>query len=266
MPSNEMVTRKKLTGELVKNASTKPLTIAVPAAVVVTGLLLHTIWLVPVALVVYAALFAATLFDGNEAERIGQRTYERARESQAAARALETSKLSPRIQQAFEAAREQERQIEQAIEQANLPFDDVTDEVDNLMSEMEKIARKAQIVDRYLATENSAETQTRLRQVQTEARGSSGATAEARERAAQALEDQLNVQRELEGELDRFFAEMEHLDASLGAIHGQIVRMSVAEESSMQNDIAGQVRELRERVSTLADGFGEAFGKLPSTA
>jgi hypothetical protein len=42
--------------------------------------------------------------------------------------------------------------------------------------------------------------------------------------------------------------------------------MSVAEESSMQNDIAGQVRELRERVSTLADGFGEAFGKLPSTA
>ena len=38
--------------------------------------------------------------------------------------------------------------------------------------------------------------------------------------------------------------------------------MSVAEDASVQDDLAGQVRSLRERVSTLAEGLSETTSQL----
>ena len=45
-------------------------------------------------------------------------------------------------------------------------------------------------------------------------------------------------------------------------IRGQIVRMSVAEDATVQTDVGAQVRDLRERVTTLADGMTEAVAKV----
>ena len=55
---------------------------------------------------------------------------------------------------------------------------------------------------------------------------------------------------------------MEHLIASLGVVHGQLVRMSVVDETHLQEDVAGQVRDLRERVASVADGLREAVAQL----
>jgi hypothetical protein len=93
-------------------------------------------------------------------------------------------------------------------------------------------------------------------------RGGSGDTIRARERAAAALEDRLRVGEALEGELERFEAEMEHLIASLGVVHGQVVRISVTDDAREQENVAGQVRALRERVGVLADGMREAVAEL----
>jgi len=58
---------------------------------------------------------------------------------------------------------------------------------------------------------------------------------------------------------------MEHLAASLGVVHGQLVRVNVAEEASLQDDLAGEVRSLRERVGAVAEGLGAAFERAPAS-
>ena len=73
----------------------------------------------------------------------------------------------------------------------------------------------------------------RLRELRSGRGAGEGETARARERAAEALEDRLEVGEALGNELERFFAEMEHLAASLGVVHGQLVRMNVAEEAGL---------------------------------
>jgi hypothetical protein len=67
------VTRSQLQRSLVANALTKPLNVLVPAALVVAGIVLGALWLVGIAVVVYAVLGALTFFDEGEAERVGKR-------------------------------------------------------------------------------------------------------------------------------------------------------------------------------------------------
>src|SRR3954463_13819450 len=78
MASKE-VTRATLRRDLAVNAATKPVNVIVPAGVLVAGLLLGTAWLIPVAAVIYVVLAVMTFFDEGEAERVGHRSYDRAR-------------------------------------------------------------------------------------------------------------------------------------------------------------------------------------------
>jgi len=55
---------------------------------------------------------------------------------------------------------------------------------------------------------------------------------------------------------------MEHIVATLGVIHAQIVRVSVAEEASAQRRVAEQVRDLRHEVDAAADALHEAYSEL----
>src|SRR5207249_2311960 len=73
-----LVTRRVLARELALHAATRPLNIIAPAGVVIAAILL-TFWLLPVAVVVYAALVVTTLLDGDVAESVGREVYARAR-------------------------------------------------------------------------------------------------------------------------------------------------------------------------------------------
>jgi hypothetical protein len=55
---------------------------------------------------------------------------------------------------------------------------------------------------------------------------------------------------------------MEHLIASLGIVHGQLVRMSVTNDAHLQEDVARELSDLRDRVSTFAEGMREAVSRL----
>jgi len=259
----EVVTRDRLKRELAVNAATKPLTVVVPTLVAIAGLVLGAPWLLALAVVLYLGLALVTFFDKQEAKRVGEATYAAARRPRS--RALDDGRFSPAIQRALEAAQLEEERIRQAIAQARVPFSEVSAEVDTLMGEMERIAGKAQGVHDYLSAQDPAATRQRLRELRSGRRAGEGETTRALERAAEALAERLKVGEELRGELERFFAEMEHLAASLGVVHGQLVRVNVAEEASLQDDLAGEVRSLRERVGAVAEGLGAAFERAPAS-
>jgi hypothetical protein len=266
--ANQLVTRDTLRRQLMLNAARKPLAIGVGLAVAVAALALGAAWLLPVAVVIYVALAASTFFDGNEAERVGQRVYARARTgpdaSLRAPRALPEG-LTPELVTLLERARAEERRILETIAGSELPFEQISAEVEGLAAEMERIAGRAQSVSVFLEAHDPDELRRRLLDLLA-ADQSDGAAAEARERAAAAVQDQLRVGEALESELQRFRAEMEHLIASLGVIHGQLVRISVSYDPQLQEDVAREVRDLRTRVSTMADGLRAATDEVKDRA
>ena len=263
--ANHLVTRDTLRRELMVNAARTPLALGVGAAVFVAGLALGTVWLFPVALVIYLAIAASTFFDGNEAERVGQRAYTKARSESTATRALPAG-LSADLLQLLERARLEERRILETIAQSELPFEDITVEVDGLAKEMEQIAGRAQTVTSFLDSHDPAELRLRLAALRALKAGGGDAAAEARSRAADAIQDQLRVGEALASELERFRAEMEHLIASLGVVHGQLVRISVSHDPKLEEHVAREVRDLRTRVSTLADGLRAATNEVKDRA
>jgi hypothetical protein len=263
--ANQLVTRDDLRRQLMLNAARKPLAIGVGLAVAVAALALGAVWLLPVAVVIYVALAASTFFDGNEAERVGQRTYAKARPVAGKARELPAG-LSTELVELLERARLEERRILEAIESSDLPFEEVSVEVDGLAKEMERIASRAQAVTAFLTAHEPAELRARLAGLRAGDEDDDDAARRARERAADAIQEQLRVGEALDAELRRFRAEMEHLIASLGVVHGQLVRISVSFDPQLQEDVAREVRDLRTRVGTLADGLRDATDEVKDQA
>jgi hypothetical protein len=252
-------TRAQRSRALIANALTKPLNIVVPAILIVAGFLLHIpIVLVPVAIVAYGLLAVFTLFDEGEAKKVLAKTRQGALP---APPQVDLTGLPPKIAESIADAVSEEQKIEQAIAQANLPYGEVSTEIGVLMREMQRVAKKAAPIYTYLSDEDVQSAPDRLAQLR-RGGGGSGAAADARKLAIDALEQQVKIAGELNDQLERSYAELDHLVASLGVIRGQIVRMSVAEDASIQDDLGAQLRDLRERVTTLADGMGEAADQV----
>jgi len=253
MLERELVTRKTLQRRLAFNAATKPLPVVVASTVGIAALLLGALWLLAVAVGLYVALMLTTFFDGDEAERVGRDAYERARRLRRA-RALPFS-LAPEIAALIERARIEEQRIVEAIASGGLNVTELAREVDSLTAELERTASRAQLLWDYLEQQQPNEVRRQLDALRRQSDGGA-ATARARERAAAALEDRLRVTDTLAAELARFRAEMEHSIASLGVVHGQVVRMSVAEGTTARDAVTRDVRALRDRVTAVADEIG----------
>jgi chromosome segregation ATPase len=251
------VTRSQLQRSLLANALTKPLNVLVPAGLVVAGIVFGALWLVGIAVVVYAVLGALTFFDEGEAERVGKRVYGESAKAVKPAKQAELSKLAPPIAQQLGAARAEEARIRTAVTDADLPFDEVTSETDALVRAMESIAIRAQRVYDYLSSHDPRPVQARLAQIE-------GAGAETE--LAKALREQLAAYEKLSAQLKRFYDEMEHMTASLSTVCAQVVSMSAAGEGETgQRELAGQVRDLRDQVDALSDGMREAYSAQPDT-
>jgi len=251
-----LVTRNVLARELAFNAATRPLNVVVPVGVVAAAILL-TLWLLPVAAVVYAALVLTTFLDGDVAESVGREVYAKAR---GASPRAELTSLTPAVAERLALAREADERVRKAIGQSQVPLADVEAEVERLMDELEKLARNADRVATYLVEESEVALRRRLEQRRTRS-GDSQLDAAAAQAAA-ALQDQLDARAQLSRQLSHFDAQMEHIVATLGVIHAQIVRVSVAEEASAQRRVAEQVRDLRHEVDAAADALHEAYSEL----
>jgi hypothetical protein len=253
----ELVTRRRLGRELAINAATKQLNIGAGVAVLVAALVLSTVWLVPVAVLVYLGMVIATLFDGKEAERVGKATYDRLREGKRLE--LDPAVFAPAAAGQLERVRKQEAQIRVAAEGARLAPTDLVPEVEKLVDGYEALAVRAQRLHEYLGDgdEERAARQS-LRRLQAE-QSADPATAAAHAQAIAAIEDQLRARGQLTAQLARVEAQMEHITATLGTIHAQVVRMSVTEEAAGRPDASALVRDLQREVSAAVDALDETY-------
>ncbi len=255
----ELVTRTDLRRALVVNAVTKPLNVAVPAAVVVAGLAIGVGWLIVVAAVVYAVLSALTFLDEGEAARVGARTYDDRRGGRQAAQRVDVRALATPIAAQVEAARACEARIQDTIDRSDSSLAEVGGEVDSLVRAIELIALRAQRIYGYLETQDIAAIDARLRQL----RGSEDSSARS---IIAALREQRDALAELQVQLTHFYTQIEQLVASLGTVNSQLVRMSVASEDVDEHELTEQVRGLRDQVGALDAGMKEAYGRAPESS
>ena len=256
------LTRSQLNRVLIVNAITKPVpNIVVPAVVAVAGIAFG----IPVvgtlvAVVAWLALSATTYLDGDEAERVADelRAKRRATLEKENPR-VDPATLAPPIAEHLRSVLAQEKRIREAIERADLPFEEVSGEVDGFVRVAEQTAARAELLFEYLEDEDPRRVERRLDEVRREC--------EAGDTSKQPLFDALTAQmealRRAERKLGDFYTQMERVAVELGSIRGQLLSVSAASETERQTELAAGVRDLREQVGAVAEGMSEVLEAAP---
>jgi chromosome segregation ATPase len=235
---------------LVLNALTQPFNVVLLASVAIAGLLLDVFLpVLAVGLVIYGIAAARTYLDDEEAEKVLTRERAKRRGALEAGR-LDPGQLAPPIAALLRAGRQREERIRDAVDRAQLPYDEVSREVDRFIRAMEDGARRAQLLYEALAETQPAWVEQRLTEVR-------GDTEKAELTAA--LENQLAVLRRMERQLQRFYDEMERVLVELDTVRGNLVSVSASSEAENQERLAAEVRALRDEVGAVAAGMSEAY-------
>jgi chromosome segregation ATPase len=255
MPERRPYSRGEYNRALVANALLSPFNVVLLALMLIAGLVLGVV--VPVfgvAVVIYLAAAARTYFDDDVANKVLARERAKRRGALASGRRARVQ-LAPPIAQLVDAAHQREARIRDAIERAELPYDEVASEVDGFVAAMEGTARRAQLLYEALADTPPEQVAARLAQVKRDP---------ARAELAEALQTQLSTLQRMEGQLDRFYAELERILVELDTVRSQLVSVSASTETLAQDRLAGEVRELRERMGAVAEGMAAAYEPPPA--
>jgi chromosome segregation ATPase len=242
--------RSEFNRALVLNALLQPFNVVLLASVAIAGLLLDVFLpVLAVGLVIYGIAAARTYFDDDEAQEV--LTRERAKRRGALeARRLDPGELAPPIAELLRAGRQREERIRDAVDRAQLPYDEVSREVDRFIRAIEDGARRAQLLYEALAETQPAWVEQRLGEVRNDP---------SKAELAAALEDQLAVLRRMERQLQRFYDEMERVLVELDTVCGNLVSVSASTEAENQDRLAAEVRALRDAVGAVAAGMSEAY-------
>ena len=68
----------------------------------------------------------------------------------------------------------------------------------------------------------------------------------------------------MERQLQAFYDEMEKILVELDTVRGNLVSVSASTDAANQQQLAADVRGLREEVGALADGMSEAYERPPA--
>jgi DNA repair exonuclease SbcCD ATPase subunit len=252
MPVPAPYDRGRFNRALITNALLDPFNVVLLAGILIAAILLTT-WLVPVAAVVYLAGVTRTYFDEDAANKVLERERAEHRKALEAGRVvLRPADFAPPIGSLIEQARARETRIRDAIARAELPYDEVADEIDRFVAAMESTATRAQLLWEALSDTPPERVQARLAQVRAENDPSKAELVEA-------LDTQVTTLQRMEKQLERFFSEMERILVELDTVRSQLVSVSASSESGAQTELAADVRALRERVGASAEGMAAAF-------
>ena len=253
-PAAKPYTRADYRRALVLNAMTDSLSVVAAAVILIAGILFGALALaVPLAVVVYAGGVARAFFDEDTAARVLERQRaDRRGELEAGDATPDAAGLIDDIRVPLERAHAIRRRIHEAIERADMPYDEVSAEVDQLVATMEKTAKRAQLLHEGLDDAPPADIQRRLDELR--ARGHSSQ----RELVA-ALEYQLTVQRRMEQQLERFHDQMDRMLVELDTVRGNLISASASEEAYQQKQVAAGIRELRDEMGLVAEGVAAAY-------
>jgi hypothetical protein len=245
-------TRGDFNRALILNAALDPFSVVLAAVVLIIGVLLGLVPILgPAAVVVYLAGAARAYFDEDVANRVLERERGRRKERLGQGRPkLREQDMAPEIFGLVREAHERERRIGAAIAGAELPYDDVADEVARFVAAMESTARRAQLLWGALSDSPPERVEARWREVRGDAE---------RGELAAALKAQLDTLHRMERQLQHFFTEMERILVELDTVRGQIVSVSASEGAGQSGEIAGEVRALREQMGAVADGMAAAY-------
>jgi hypothetical protein len=242
--------RSEYNRALVLNALLQPFNVCLLASVAIAGLLLDVFLpVLAVGLVVYAIAAARTYFDDDEAQEVLTREREKRRGALEAGR-LDPADLAPPIADLLRAGHQREQRIRDAVDRAQLPYDEVSREVDRFIRAIEDGAGRAQLLYEALAETQPAWVEQRLTEVRDDP---------SKAELTAALEDQLAVLRRMERQLQRFYDEMERVLVELDTVRGNLVSVSASTEAENQDRLAAEVRALRDEVGAVAAGMSEAY-------
>ena len=248
--SGRPYSRSEFNRALLANALTQPFNVVLLALVLIAGLVLNAFLpVLAVGIVVYGIAAARTYFDEDEANKVLAQERGRRREALDAGR-LDPRELAEPIAGLLTAAHQREARIRDAIDRAELPYEEVSAEVDRFIRAMEDGARRAQLLYEALAETPPASVEQRLAQVRSDP---------TKAELTAALESQLVVLRRMEIQLQRFYDEMERVLVELDTVRGNLVSVSASSERANQERLAGDVRALREEVGAVAAGMSEAY-------
>jgi chromosome segregation ATPase len=240
---------------LIANALTSPFNVAIFAAMLIAGLLLNVFAiLAPVAVVVYGIAAARTYFDEDVAQKVLE--HERAsRRKDLEAGRPDPASLAPPIRQLVEAGHQRENRIRDAIERAELPYSEVSAEVDRFVRTIDSTGARAQLLYEALAETPPEWVEQRLSEVQGDP---------AKAELTEALARQREVVGRMQVQLQRFYTELERVLVELDTVRGSLVSASASSEAANQDRLAADVRGLREEVGALAEGMSEAYEQPPA--
>ncbi len=235
---------------LIANALLAPFNVLLLATVAIAGVLIgHVVPVVAVGAVVYLVAAGRTYFDEDEAKKVLER--ERSGRRRALERGrLDPGLLAPPIAQLVISAHEREGRIRDAIERAELPYSDVSDEVDRFIAVIDGTAQRAQLLWEVLEEAPPRAIEQRL----AKAHGDP-----LKQELAEALQRQHEVSIRMDGQLQRFLTEMERVLVELDTVRGNLVSVSASTEAANQQRLAADVRALGEEVGALAEGMSEAY-------
>jgi hypothetical protein len=253
-PMPARYTRSHARKALVLNALTDTLAVVAAAAIIIAGILFGALAVaVPLALAVYAAGAARAFFDEDTARKVIERDRARRRGERERGRSpVDLTTLSPDIRGLVDRAHETRNRVYDAIERADLPYTEVSAEVDQLVTTMEQTAKRAQLLHDGLSDAPPAEVARRLEQVKARAHP-------AQHELVTALEYQLSVQRRMEQQLQRFHDQMDRMVVELDTVRGNLISASASAEAYEQERVAGGIRELRDEMGAVADGMAAAY-------
>ncbi len=257
LPPDRPPTREELAAALAANAAAKPFNIAVLLVTFGAGLAVGAplVLVLLVAMVIYTAAVARTMFDGDEAERVAQsRREDRRRALQSGRMTVDPATLASPIGRRLAEARQTEARIRDAIARAELPFDEVSGEVDGLVTLMEQSAVRAQLLYEVLEETPPARIERRLAELQ-----ESGKT-----ELIDALRQQLAVLHKVDAQLTRFYDEMERVNVELDTVRGTLVSVSASTDTASQQRLAADVRHLRDELVAVSSGMSEAYEQQSS--
>ena len=253
MPAPAPYDRGRYNRALIANALLDAFNVVLLAVVLIAGIVLGLplYALVPVAAVLYVAGAARTYFDEDAANKVLERERAEHRKRLEAGRVVaKPEDFAPPIRQLIEQARTRETRIRDAIARAELPYDEVADEIDRFVAAMESTATRAQLLWEALSDTPPEGVEARIAQL----RGDPGEA-----ELVEALTTQLTTLQRMEKQLARFFSEMERILVELDTVRSQLVSVSASTESAQQTELAADVRALRERVGATAEGMAAAF-------
>lgn len=252
LPAKQPYSRGEFAGALVGNAVAKPFNVALLVGTMGAGVLVgaNVLLALIAALVVYAIAATWTFFDSDEADAVlARERAERREQLSAGTRRLDPRTLAPEVREHLLAARAIEERIRDAIERAQLPYEEVSTAVDELVTLMELSASRAQLLYEALTESPPSRVEARLRELE----GSGKAD------LIGALQHQLSVQRKMRAQLESFYDQMERVVVELDTIRGSLLSVSASTDVANQQRLAGDVRALRDELGSLAEGMSEAF-------